>query len=261
MTQCPRKPHPWRQRLRPHARLHARVVLLSLALISQAAFSAHWNRSWQAEPHLGSAPDVTVMRWLSLGEDATAAYATLLYVQTFDNQAGANVRLRALNQDQLRAWLQLSTELYPATGYPFLLAARIYASASSPQDSRALLDWIEQRFADDPNQRWPWLAHAVWVARYELHDLGLAARYAQTLRQSAIGTTIPSWAQQLEILILASANKHEAAHELLARLIRDGQIRDRTELQTLLRSLKRPDHDPRKLEADQRSEAMTPTRR
>jgi hypothetical protein len=107
-----------------------------------------------------------------------------------------------------------------------------------------MLDWVYGRFEERPNQRWPWLVHAVYVARHELNDLPLAERYAAALRTQVNDPKAPSWVRQMDLLLQADRGAGEDARAILGALIAAGQIRSPAELKFLesrLPPMRRPD--------------------
>jgi hypothetical protein len=86
---------------------------------------------------------------------------------------------------------------------------------------------------EDPDHRWPWLAHAALAAKHRLHDLPRARRYAEAIRLHATGAGVPAWARELEIFIAEDMNERDAARALIGGLLRSGQITDPHELQFL----------------------------
>jgi hypothetical protein len=212
------------------------ALLICLAL--QATLSSFVPRFWLAQTTPGKAPAQSDIVLWSLGETGLAAYAMNLYVQTFDSQAGRSLSLRSLDQQALRDWLNQSLSANPRSQYPLLLASRVYASASDPAESRKMLEFVHQRFLEVPDVRWPWLAHAVHVARHELGDIELAKRYARSLAVYARGAGVPSWARQLEVFLLEANNETEAARRLLGGLIESGQIKNEAELRFLAQRMK-----------------------
>lgn len=230
---CGRSP-PWR-------------ALLAV-LCAQAAFSWQVPRHWRAEPSPGPAPPASVARLAALGETRLAGYAMVLYVQGFDMQAGQPLPIRTLSSAAIRGWLERALDLNPGSGYPLLLASRIYAEASHPDDARAMLRMVKQRFEAAPALRWQWMAHGIYVARHALGDLPLAAELARSLREHADGPAVPSWARQAEIFLLADMDRLQAARALLGGLIQSGRIADQAELDFLTGKLE--EFDRRALHAD-----------
>jgi len=211
--------------------------LLALALLLQIAWQASHR---PAPPHaedLPPPPALATLQLASLGEPLALSRLTMLYLQGFDEQAGLSIAWRQMDYGRLRAWLARALELDPRSQYPLLAASEVYGAVNDPARVRLMLDFVYARFADDPNRRWPWLAHAALVAKHRLHDLPLARQYARALRLQATAPDVPPWARELEAFILEDMNETEAARLLIGGLINSGQITDPHELAFLARRL------------------------
>jgi hypothetical protein len=117
-------------------------------------------------------------------------------------------------------------------------ASRLYAEVPDPAKQRKMLDFVYRAYLEDPNRRWPWLAHAAIIAKHELKDLTLARQYAVALRQRATGPDVPLWARQMEPFILEDMNELESAKILIGGMIASGQVKDERDLALLERRLK-----------------------
>jgi hypothetical protein len=115
---------------------------------------------------LGTPPPATVVRLAALGESVFAGYLVTIFLQNVDVPLGRATSLAALDRPALIRWFDLTTDLDPGAGSPLLLATRHYAETGTPAQRRMMLDWVYRRFEERPNQRWPWLVHAVFVARW-----------------------------------------------------------------------------------------------
>jgi hypothetical protein len=184
---------------------------------------------------LGPPPSLDALRLASLGEPVTLAKALMLYVQGVDDADGVHTPLRELDYVVLRDWLERVIDLDPRGQYPLLAASEVYAAVNDPARVRLMLDFVEQRFREDPERRWPYLAHAVIVARHRLHDLPLARRYAAEVR--TLATTAPPWARELELFVLENMNELASARALAGAMLHSGQITDPRELAFLERKL------------------------
>ncbi|HXY21421.1 MAG TPA: hypothetical protein VEI29_01965, partial [Burkholderiaceae bacterium] len=165
----------------------------------------------ELKPSAGTPPGLTFMRLASLDDAWLAGYATVLHLQAFDAQAGAQLPLRLADFRSIRAWLELAFALNPKSGYPLMLGAFEYAETAHLQDelrhperpeAPAILDFVERGFRADPAAHWRWLVHACWVARYRLHDDQRAAAEAQLLRNAPFGAEIPEWARELDLFLV-----------------------------------------------------------
>jgi hypothetical protein len=182
---------------------------------------------------LGTPPPAMLLRTAALGENAFAGYLVMMFLQNVDVPVGRATPLADLDRNTVIRWLDLGQDLDPDTGYSLLLAARHYAETGSPAQRRMMLDWVYRRFAERPNQRWPWLAHAVFVARHVLHDNTLAEFYAAALRTQVTDPNVPSWVRQMDLLLRADLGETADARVILGGLIAAGQIRSSAELKFL----------------------------
>lgn len=205
------------------------AAIAALACL-QAWASAHWPRDWQRDTSPGEPPSVAAASIATLGEPIAAGYALTLYTQAFDAQAGMAVRIADLDTSAIRRWLDRALDLDPATGYPLLLAARVYAEAFPREEARGMIEMVHRRFLEDPRSRWRWLAHSVHVARHVVNDPELALQLARSLRLHANGPGIPAWVRQAEALLLADMGRTESARVLLGALIDGGTLSDAAEL-------------------------------
>lgn len=161
----------------------------------------------------------------------------MLYVQAFDLGAGNALPYRRLDYARLRAWLRAILETDVRTSYPLFAAARVYAEIDDPSRSRLMLDFVHQAFLEDPNRRWPWLAHAALLAKHRLRDLTLARRYAADLERLTTDPGIPLWAKQMEIFIAEEMNELEQARIMLGGLLESGKLQDPAERRFLKQRL------------------------
>lgn len=182
---------------------------------------------------LGAPPPAAMVRTAALAENVFAGYLVMTFLQNVDVPLGRATPLADLDRRKLIRWLDLATELDPDSGYALLLAARHYAETGSPAQRRMMLDWVYRRFQERPNQRWPWLVHAVFVARHVLHDDTLAKLYAAALRTQVSDPTVPTWVRQMDVLLRADLGETADARAILGGLIAAGQIRSAGELNFL----------------------------
>ena len=163
---------------------------------------------------------------IGIGEDVALAKLIMLGLQSYDNQPGISIPFAALDYGRLIGWLRAILTLDPDGAYPLLSASRIYSEVPDAQRQRAILDFVKESFLTDPNTRWPWMAHAVYVAKHRLGDMDLALAYARLLAAHATGPQVPHWARQMVIFVLEDMGEIEAAKVLLGGLLDSGQVSD-----------------------------------
>lgn len=203
------------------------IVILVLAGIAlQITFHAAQPRTVPRAEQLPHPPTPGVVRALSFGDDIVVAKLAMLWLQSFDNQPGISIPFAELDYALVVQWLTLILRLDPGAQYPLLAASRIYAEVPDQAKQRVMLEFVEREFIRDPNVRWPWMAHAVYVAKHRIKDINLALHYAKTLAAHATGPAVPSWAQQMAIFVLEDMGELESAKVLLGGLIDGGEISD-----------------------------------
>jgi hypothetical protein len=214
------------------------LALLGAALLLQLWIGASQPRPRALAEDLRVPPSVGMLRLASLGEPLALGKLLMLYIQAFDYQAGSRVPYRNLDYDRLEAWLERSLALDPLGQYPLMSASRLYAEVPDPAKQRKMLDFVYRAYLEDPNRRWPWLAHATIIAKHELKDLALARQYAVALQKHTTATDAPVWVRQMEPFILEDMDELEAAKVLIGGLIASGQVKDERDLRLLERRLK-----------------------
>jgi hypothetical protein len=212
-------------------------IALVLALAAQLAGHAIAPAPQARAVDLPAPPAVAAMQVAALGDRLPAAQLATLYLQSFDNQPGISIPFAALDYGRVVGWLAMLSDLDPDSQYPFLLASHVYAAVPDPSRQRQMLAFVHDRFDADTARRWRWLAHAAIVARHRLGDLPLATLYARALTERATDPSVPGWARQMSVLLLADKGEVEAAKILLGGLLDAGAITDPQELQFLLKRL------------------------
>jgi len=214
------------------------IGALAAALAAQLVVAAVRPAPRATADDLPPPPSTALLRLASLGEPVAAAKLLMLHLQSFDYRAGSRVPYRDLDYERVVAWLDRIVDLDPSAQYPLMTASRIYAEVPDPAKQRLMLDFVYRRYLEDPNRRWPWLAHAAYVAKHQLKDLPLARRYAVALEKNTTTPDAPLWVRQMEFFILEDMNELEAAKILLGGLVASGQIKDARELAMLQARLK-----------------------
>lgn len=209
----------------PRAILLAGLLLLALQLGFRAMQAPPTARAEQLPPP----PSLDTLRAVSFGEPIVLSGLLALRLQTFDNQPGVSLPFAALDYGRLAAWLERMLGLDAHASYPLLMASHLYAQVPDAAKQRQMLEFTYRQFLADPDRRWRWLAHAALLARHRLHDLPLALRYAEAVRDHARGPDVPHWASQMPIFIRADMGELEAARIELGALLATGSISDPAE--------------------------------
>lgn len=201
-------------------------ALFLISFGTQLAFHSYQPDVTLEARQLPKPVSLELLRAAGLGEDVVAAKLLMLWLQSFDNQPGLSLPFAALDYGKLTGWLGRVLELDHHAQYPLLAASRVYAEVPDLAKQRLVLDFVEREFKRDPNNRWPWMAHAVYVAKHRMKDPQLALHYARSLSEHALGAEVPHWAKQMVIFVLEDMGELESAKVLLGGLLDSGKITD-----------------------------------
>jgi len=201
-------------------------ALLLAMLVAQFAVPLRLPAPSTLAVDLPPAPSAAALRAASFGEAPATARFAMLYLQAFDLGSGNTQSYRQLDFDRLAEWLRTVLAVDPRSHYPLFAAARIYAEAGDPGRTRTMLAFVHSAFLEDPDRRWPALAHAALLAKHRLRDLPLARRYAADLQRLASDPRMPLWARQMEIFVAEDMNELEAAKIMLGGLLESGKLDD-----------------------------------
>ena len=195
------------------------LALLIASLVIQVCWSYAQPRTAAMAETLPDAPDTRLLRLYGLGEPDTLAKILMLWLQAFDNQPGVSIPFARLDYARAVDWLDALLDLDSRFQYPLLSASRVYTETPDDAGKRQMLEFVHRRFLEDPGQRWPWMAHGVYVAKHRIKDLQLALKYANALRLNVSSDAAPPWATQMEIFVLEDLGEVESA-----RIIIDGLL-------------------------------------
>ena len=173
------------------------------------------------------------LRLAGLDDPVALSKILMLWLQAFDNQPGISIPFSRLDYNLLIRWLDRIVELDERSHYPLLAASRLYSLVPDAGKKRLMLEFVRQKFLQDPGRRWQWLAHCIYVAKYQLKDLDLALDYARTLRLQTKSPAVPYWARHMEVYILEDMGNIEAAKILIGGLLESGFVEDPAEVRFL----------------------------
>jgi hypothetical protein len=213
------------------------ILLLVIGLSLQLVLHAGLARPEITRKPLPAPTHQSILSASSLGDPVAFSRLLMLWLQGFDHQPGVSIPFIQLDYGDLIAWLDRILFLDPGSSYPLLSAVRIYSEVPDPAKQRLILDYVYNKFQENPALRWQWLAHAVYVAKHRLQDKELALRYARELRIRTTAQTAPDWARQMELFVLEDMGELESAQVLLGGLIDSGEITDQREIDFLMSRL------------------------
>ena len=213
------------------------IALLAAGLAAQIAWHAGRPPPSATASDLPAPPGIDALRLWAMGDPIVLSKLLMLWLQAHDNQPGVSIPFRNLDYARVAAWLERILALDPRGQYPLLAASRVYAAVHDDEKKRFILDFVYRKFFEDPDRRWPWLAHAAIVAKHRFEDLPLALAYAQAVSDHATGPDVPNWARDMPVIILEEMGELEAATVMAGYLLESGRVQAEHEKRFLLEKL------------------------
>ncbi len=160
--------------------------------------------------------------FMALGDNQFAYRIIGLMIQNFGNIGGRITPIKDYDFENLSEWFFLEYRLSPKSDYAPLLAAFYYGASQDPTKLRPLLNYLEVVGNNPEGEKWRWLAHAVYLARFKLKDLDLALHYAKLL--AAIpNDNMPGWARSAPVNVMNNMGEKEAALQLMLEIMKNGK--------------------------------------
>ena len=206
-------------------------------LVATLALQIGWH-AWRPDPRpealpLGPVPAVSALRIAAFGDEAVLAKLLMLRLQAHDTRPGVSIPFIDLDYERVAGWLDAIVDLDPRADSPLLAAAKLYGMVPDPERQRTMFELVHRRFLEDPDRRWPWLAHAAVIAKHRLGDPALALRYARAVTEHATGRHVPAWVRDMSALIAADMGELEAARIIIGGLLHSGRVGDPREIRFL----------------------------
>src|SRR3990172_9501016 len=213
------------------------LILLAVILALQIGWQATRPPRVAQAVALPAPPPLASLLLLSLGDHIALSKMLMLWLQAFDRQPGISIPYRALDYQTVIAWLDDILALDARGQYPLFAASRLYSEVPDAARQRMMLEFVYRKFLEDPDRRWPALAHAVYRAKHRFQALPLALRYARALTDHVTAANVPYWVRQMQAWVLEDMGELEDARILLGGLVDSGTIKDPHELMFLRKRL------------------------
>ena len=165
-------------------------------------------------------PSITSALWSALGDKQLAYRGYGIMIQNMGDTGGAITNVADYDKEKLAEWFMLMHQLDPdASHIPRLAGFFFAAQRRNAKEIGPILDYLEVAAGHGEGQKWRFLAHAVFLARYRMEDMDRALGLAQKLA-SFKNPDMPVWARQMNVFILTAQGEKEAAYNMMINLLR-----------------------------------------
>jgi len=205
------------QRIKPKHSLYLSFCVALLLNIGFWAYAKDERTVWGNVPPVPTEEEALS---LSLGDGQFFYRAAGIMLQNLGDTGGRVTRLADYNYTILGKWFFLADSLDPMSNFLPLLAAFYYGATQNKQDLDPVIDYLAKVGVRPEGEKWRWLAQAVYLARYEQHDIDKALKLAHLLAVHP-NDDRPGWTYQMPAFVLNAKGDKEAAYLILMNLLID----------------------------------------
>lgn len=202
--------------VRQHRLVYAALILALIANMALWASVRDVKGRWQNVPPVPSENGILVF---SLGDPQFAYRFVGLMLQNLGDIGGRSTMLRDYDYNTLTKWFYLSDKLDPRSEFVPYLASYYYGAVTPPEVMRPMLAYLRDAGSREGGERWRWLAQAVYLARFGLHDMDYATTLAYELADHP-STDMPGWARQMPAYVLNAKGDKEAAYNIMTQTLK-----------------------------------------
>jgi hypothetical protein len=201
--------------------------LYGLCLLFFAMNCALWQHARPMRPYWANTPPAPSAEGAAigaLGDRQFAFRASGLMLQNFGDTAGHVTPLKDYNFKMLGQWFMVEDALDPHSYFMPYIASFYYGASQDGSEIRPVIDYLAAvGRRDDPQSaayNWRWMAQAVWLARFRLHDNELALKLANELA-AEYKPGMPAWIKQMPVFVLRAKGDKDAAYALMVSILKD----------------------------------------
>lgn len=203
-----------------------------LVALAVAACVALWHTTYPLKSKWeGLPPPTSKIEAVLYGYgDYQLAYRNIGMMLQNTGDVGGNVtNLKDYDYKAIQAWLWTTYDLDPKANYVPSLAAFYFGAVNEKQRVSYLIDYLAKVGQDPGLERWRWLAHAVYLARFEMKDYDRALTLANELA-ALPDPDMPIWTKQMPAFVMTKVGKKQAARDLLMTIMATDKTIDPAEI-------------------------------
>jgi hypothetical protein len=191
-----------------------------LALAFSVIFSIQTRDMRNTWPGIAPPPSNEAALLYGYGDKQLSYRNVGLILQNAGDTGGRTTNFKDYDYNIIEQWLWLSNTLDPNANYVPSLAAYYFSAAKEPEKVERLIDYLATVGDDTTGERWRWLGHAVYLARFTVKDQVRALELANKLA-ALDAPNMPSWTKVMPAYVQTAMGNKKEARELLLLMIAD----------------------------------------
>ena len=195
--------------------LYAGFCLILILNIGLWLYSRDLRSQWGNVPPVMSEASAA----MATGGDRQFAYRVFaMMLQNLGMIGGKDHKFGEYDYNTLREWFFLESNLDPVSNFIPALAAFYYGSTKDAEDLTPVVDYLAVIGQRPEPHKWRWLAHAVYIARYQQGDMNRALELAHLLA-GLDRDDMPPWARQMPVFVMNAKGDKQAAYAMMMGIL------------------------------------------
>ena len=194
-----------------------------LCFILQIGF---WFKAEQFKPDVYIVPPLPSQHSvaaLSLGDNEFYFRIAALRIENAGDTFGRFSALKNYDYSKLYDWFKLLDGLDNKSKYVPALASNYYSQTQHKEDTRYIVQYLDEYASRDIDQYWWWMFQAVTLAKSSLKDNELALKLAYKLSENK-NEKAPIWTKQMPAFIQANLGEDCEAFLFINKILQENEI-------------------------------------
>lgn len=194
-------------------------VLLFVAVILNFALWLNLNKVQAKWGNVPPAPSIDFSASTGLGDTSFSYRIIGLMLQNLGDSGGRVTALKDYRYEDLVPWFYIGQHLDSRSHYMPYLAAYYFSASQNPEQIRYLISYLEVVGMSEQEEKWRFLAQAIYLARFVINDVDLSLKLAEKLAAHP-KKDLPNWVRQMPAFVLNQKGDKKEAYGFLLEILR-----------------------------------------
>ena len=204
-------------------------IFISLFLLCFFGQFVFWLKTERIKPDVyivPPLPSTSSVKAFSFGDEQFYFRILSLRIENAGDSFGRFSPLKNYDYSKLYQWFKILDSLDNQSIYIPSLAANYFSQTQRKEDTRYIVQYLDEFASRDIDKYWWWMVQAFYIANSTLKDKPLALKIAYKLSENK-NEIAPIWTKQLPAFVHAELGEDCAAFLFIRKMIQDNETGER----------------------------------
>jgi hypothetical protein len=205
---------------------HIFISFFLLCFVGQFIF---WFKAEKIKPDIHLVPplpSLSSVKAFSFGDEQFYFRILALRIENAGDSFGRFSALKNYDYDKLYQWFKILDSLDNRSIYVPTLAASYYSQTQKKEDTKYIVQYLDEFASRDIDKYWWWMVQAFYIANSTLKDYTTSLEIAYKLSKNK-NEAAPIWTKQLPAFVHAKLGKDCTAFLFISKIIEEDQSGER----------------------------------